>query len=533
MAIRLPESTRPLWMDHVAMPSFPPQTSDVEVDVAIIGGGITGLTAAHLLTSQGTTVALVELHQIGGGETGHSTGHLTEVLDTRFQNLISRFGEESASLAVQANRQAIDFVEKLSSRLNIDCDFKRVPGFLFTETAKDVEFLENESVAAKRLGIIHQLGAERHLPLAAVKAIRFDHQAQFHPSKYLNGLARELQAHCKDHGSYVFENTRMLEIHDGKPCSVTTDRGQILAEKIIVAAHVPSLNRFFLHTKLAAYRTYALALTLREGVLPEGIFWDTEEPYHYLRSEKAHGHEYLIVGGEDHKTGRDDHSELHFKKLEDYARARFDVEEIAYRWSGQIMEPVDGLPFIGANSLSKNVFVATGYSGNGLTLGTAAGILLVDLISERANPWANLFSATRVKPLAGLRTFISENVDYPVCMVEDRLTLTKENDVQNISENEGQIITMGGEKVAAYRDEHGLLHLNSPVCPHLGCHVHWNGAEKSWDCPCHGSRFSPQGELINGPAVEDLKKFNPDPVPRQREVESFSDYFFGPEGRLT
>jgi glycine/D-amino acid oxidase-like deaminating enzyme/nitrite reductase/ring-hydroxylating ferredoxin subunit len=492
--------TRPIWTADAVIKKQPQQTASVTVDVCIVGAGISGLTAAHLLKRAGKTVAVIDMGRIACGESGHTTGHLTEVFDLSYRDLISRFGLEGAQLAAQSARRSIERIEENIKLLGIDCDFERVAGYQFTEKRGDVDELEDEAEAALRAGVPNEILFETPLPFSTTRAIRFDHQAQFHPLKYLARLAEKIQGD----GSYIFEETRMLDVVDGEPCRVSTDRAEIIADDVFVAAHVPSTNRFFLQTKIAAYRTYAIAARVNAEFDRKNLFWDVDRPYHYIREQVLNGASHLIIGGEDHKTGQDAHAAAHFQKLEDWAHERFAVDTITHRWSGQIIESVDGLPYIGLNALSEHVYVATGFSGNGLTFGTIAGILISDLITSNHNPWAELYDASRVKPLAGMRGFLTENIDFPSRLIGDRFTPAQTSDVATIRENEGQIVRVGGKKIAAYRDAEGELHMMSPVCPHLGCYVHWNDAEKSWDCPCHGSRFSCKGQLINGPAVSDL-----------------------------
>lgn len=492
--------TKPLWLDTAVINKQPHQTGQVAVDVCIVGAGITGLTAADLLRRAGKTVAVIDLARIGWGETGHTTAHLTEVFDIGYRDLINHFGEEGAQLACQSMRRAIERVEENALRHGIDCDFSRVHGYKYTEQRSECDELEAEAEAAVRLGVPNTLVFETPLPYKTARAIRFDHQAQFHPIKYLAGLARTIPGD----GSYIFEETRMLDIEEGEPCRVTTDRGTIIADDVFIAANVPSSNKFFLVTKIASYRTYAIAARVRDQFDFRNLFWDNDSPYHYIRSQMVNNNPYIIIGGEDHKTGHGTHTAAHFQKLEEWARAHFDVEKIDYRWSGQIIEPVDGLPFIGRNPMSDHIFVATGYSGTGTAMGTLGGMIVSDLILNNQNPWVELYDAGRVKPLASMRNYLSENIDYPSRLIGDRISPTKDASADYIRENEGTIVRVGSKKVAAYRDPQGELHLLSPVCPHLGCYVHWNDAEKSWDCPCHGSRFSPTGKLLNGPAVTDL-----------------------------
>jgi Rieske Fe-S protein len=308
-------------------------------------------------------------------------------------------------------------------------------------------------------------------------------------------------------GAQVFENTRVIGVADGEPCLVETDRGVVRAAHVFVAANVPVNNRVLLHTKIAAYRSYALASAFPPALV-SGLFWDTDSPYHYTRTHHAGGHTYLIVGGEDHRTGEKTDTDACYERLHTYAAQRFGMPPPSHRWSGQIIEPVDGLPFIGRNSGSQHVYVATGYGGNGMTFGTLAGMIVSDLIEDRENPYASLYDATRVKPIAAAVEYATENAAFPVHLVTDRLTSLNVEDrpVQALRRGEGGIFNSDEGKIAVCRDEGGLVHACSAVCTHLGCDVAWNKAEQTWDCPCHGSRFSPDGTVINGPAVSDLRR---------------------------
>jgi Rieske Fe-S protein len=306
------------------------------------------------------------------------------------------------------------------------------------------------------------------------------------------------------HGARVYENTRVLGVDDGEPCIVETERGAIRAKQVFVATNVPVNNRVLLHTKLAPYRSYAIAHEWSGSL--DGLFWDTDDPYHYTRVEKVDGRPFLIVGGEDHRTGEEGETNLRYERLLQYATERFGVTEATYRWSGQIIEPVDGLPYIGLNTASRHVYVATGYAGNGMTFGTLAGMIVSDLVLGTPNPYAALYDATRIKPLAAAYDYVAENAAFPAHLLKDRLTTlnAEERPVESLRPGEGGIFPADQGKVAVCRDRDGILHSVSAVCTHLGCDVAWNDAEQTWDCPCHGSRFSPDGGVINGPAVSDL-----------------------------
>jgi glycine/D-amino acid oxidase-like deaminating enzyme/nitrite reductase/ring-hydroxylating ferredoxin subunit len=495
---KLPAASRSLWIADTRYPRFPALKGDLQVDVAVVGAGITGLTAATLLKAAGRTVAVVEAQRVAEGVTGYTTAHLTEVVDATFETLLSHFGEEGARLAVEAARASLDRIAGFVREGGIECDFRRVPGFYYTEDPARVEDVRKEHEAALRLGLPATFTEDVPLPFPVAAGIRLDDQARFHVRRYLLPLLKAIPGG----GSHVFEGTRVLDVDDGEPCRVQTERGTINARDVVVATHVP-LNRFFIQTKLAHYRSYVLACRT-SGPVPDGLFWDDEDPYHYLRAQEVEGGTLLIVGGEDHKTGQEEDTEARFQSLLDYARARFDVRAVAYRWSAQVVEPVDGLAFVGRNALSSHVYVGTGFSGTGMTFGTLAAMISTDLILGRANPWADLFDATRVKPIAAAREYVRENVDFPARFVGDRLKKAEGDSYADLEPGEGKIVEVRGKKVAAYRDESGVVHSLDPVCTHLACLVRFNDAEKSWDCPCHGSRFDTRGAVINGPAVKPL-----------------------------
>ena len=495
---RMPSASRSLWIAGTRYPRFPRLQGDLKVDVAVVGAGITGLTAATLLKAAGKTVAVLEAQRVAEGVTGHTTAHLTEVIDCSFGTLLSHFGEEGGRLAAQAARASLERIAAFVRERAIDCDFRPATGFYYTEEASRAGEVREEFEAARRLGMRATFTEDVPLPFKVAAAIRFDDQARFHVRRYLLPLLNDVPGE----GSHVFEETRVVDVHDGAPCRVETEGGVVTADDVVVATHVP-LNRFFIQTKLAHYRSYVLACRI-EGPVPDGLFWDDEDPYHYIRPQEVAHESLLIVGGEDHKTGQEDDTESRFRALLDYAKARFDVRGIPYRWSAQVAEPVDGLPFIGRNSLSSHVYVGTGYSGTGMTFGTLAAMITSDLILGRESEWAHLFDATRVKPVAGAKEFVRENVDFPAHLVGDRLKKPEGDSFADLGPGQGKILEVNGHKVAASRDGSGVVHALDPVCTHLGCLVQFNDAEKSWDCPCHGSRFDVRGEVINGPAVKPL-----------------------------
>jgi glycine/D-amino acid oxidase-like deaminating enzyme/nitrite reductase/ring-hydroxylating ferredoxin subunit len=521
----MPNYTNSVWSEATPAPPYPPLEGNVAVDVAVIGGGITGITAALLLSRAGRRVAVVEARRIGKGETGKTTAHLTEALDVPYEKLVSRFGVDGARLAAAGQRAAIERIATFAEECAIACDFRRMPGYVIAETRAERAALEREAATAAKLGVAAALVDRAPVPFPIAGALRFENQASIHPRLYLQGLERAFVAM---HGQ-IFEDTQVVAIDEGEPCRVISDRGVVAARDVIVAAHVPIVNRFLLHAKLAAYRTYVLGVELGgDAGIGDGLYWDMAEPYHYIRPQAVGGRRYLLVGGEDHKVGEADDTTAPFERLEAYVRAHFgrDVAPTDYRWSGQIVVSADGLPYIGRNSLSHDVYVATGYAGNGITQGTLAATVLTDEICGVANPFGELLDATRIKPLASAGAVLSQNLDYPRHMLTDRLGggAAGAAALEAIPPGEGQVVSLDGQRLAVYRNANGQLGAVSPVCTHLGCVVHWNTTEKSWDCPCHGSRFDPHGRVLNGPAVAALEA---KPIPgvaaereREREAES-------------
>lgn len=501
-AFALPDSTTPLWISTTNPTSFPTLSGDRNVDVAVVGGGITGLTAAVLLKRAGKTVVVLEKNRIVVGETGHTTAHLTEVTDAGAKEIVSSFGKENARLVYASTREALDQIARFVEQDRIACRFRRVPAYLYSETEEDIDWLREEAEAAAQLGVDCEFTREVPLPFPTQGGVLYRNQAQFHPREYLLPMARLVDGG----GSFVFEDTAVTNCQDGEPCVVETERGRVSCGAILVATNVPINNRVTMHTKLAAYRTYAIASRVQTPGSIQGLFWDTDDPYRYTRTSDTRDGTFLIVGGEDHKTGQEKDTDDPFLKIAEYARSRFGIRSVDFRWSGQIIEPVDGLPYIGRNPHSKNVYVATGYSGVGMTNGTLAGMMMSDLVLGRENRYAELYDPGRIKILGAIKDFVTENVDFPSHLVADRLTShdVEAKSVDEVPLEQGAIVKAGGRKMAVYRELNGECVRLSPVCTHLGCDVRWNTAEKSWDCPCHGSRFAPTGEVLNGPAVKPL-----------------------------
>ena len=494
----IPTRSRSLWIATAPGPAYPPLRRDLAVDVAIVGSGITGITAALILKDAGLKVAVVEAGRIARGVTGHTTAHLTEVIDYPFGKLIDTFGLDGARLAVQSTRAAIEHIAATVRRRRIACDFERVAGYSYTESREGLKELREEMEAARTIGLGVELVKDVPLPFANAGGLRFDDQAQFHIRRYLLPLA----ARVAGGGCHVFEDTQAVEVADGEPCRVVTERGTITARDVLLATHAP-LDSKTVQTKVAQYRSYVLGCRIA-GRAPDGLFWDDDDPYHYIRSQRTSRGTVVIVGGEDHKVGQEEDTEARYDALLEYTRERFDVRSVEYRWSAQTLEPVDGLPYIGLDIGAGHVYVATGFSGTGMTFGTVSALMLSDAVLGRANPWAELFDPRRLKALHSAGRFLKENIDYPTHLVGDRLKMPK-GSVADIPRGGGDVVLVDGERIAVSRDARGTLRAVSAVCTHMGCLVRWNGAERSWDSPCHGSRFDSDGCVVDGPAARNLE----------------------------
>jgi glycine/D-amino acid oxidase-like deaminating enzyme/nitrite reductase/ring-hydroxylating ferredoxin subunit len=468
------------------------------------------MTTSNLLARAGRAVVLIDDGPIGGGETSRTTAHLTSALDDRYYNIAKLHGDEGARLAAESHMAAIHRIETIASMEDIDCDFQRVEGYLFLGGNDQRKELEHELEATHRAGINDTQLVDR-IPFDfwdSGPALRFPRQATFHPLKYLKGLARAI---LRD-GGKIYTGVHAEKIEDGEPARVTTSEGFVIgADNVVVCTNTPVNDWLIIHSKQAAYRTYVIGARIPKGSVPHGLYWDTPHPYHYIRIQQGEDsagreldYDILIVGGEDHKTGQANDAEERFARLEQWTRERFSmIESVQYRWSGQVMEPVDYLAYIGRNpGGDEHIYVATGDSGNGMTHGTIAGIILNELIQGRKHQWAKLYDPSRVK-LRATPEYLKENINVGK-QYKDWFTAGDAGGVEQIKPGEGAVLGTGRGKIAVYRDENGGVHQHSAVCTHLYCIVHWNGTEKTWDCPCHGSRFDPYGKVVNGPAIVGL-----------------------------
>lgn len=503
------EQTRSYWMTSESMPKQSVLSHDAAVDVAIVGAGIAGLSTAYLLAKAGVKVMVLDSRHLAAGQSQRTSAHLTNAHDDFYSEVEKIHGTDGIRIAAESHTAAIDRIEQNVRDEQIDCDFFRVPGYLFCSPDTRSDILDTELAAAQRAGIkgLEIVGRAPITSFDTGRCIRYPHQAQFHPLKYLAGLSQRIA----QMGGAIHTGTSVQKVEGGgSQATIETAGGPVVkAKSVVVATNTPINDMYAMHTKMAPYLTYVIGAPIPRSSLTRALFWDTENPYHYVRTQPLNGDkDLLIVGGEDHKAGQVvDQAERH-ARLEQWARERFSMMgPVEYRWSGMTMETTDGGAFIGRNPDDKpNVFIATGDSGMGLTHGTIAGMLLSDLVLGRENKWEKFYSPSR-KPVAGMawRNFVAENANVGVELVKDWMSLGDKPSTEELSPDEGTIRRRGLSLIAVYRDKANVIHECSAVCPHLGCIVHWNNLEKVWDCPCHGSRFDAYGQVVNGPAISPLK----------------------------
>jgi glycine/D-amino acid oxidase-like deaminating enzyme/nitrite reductase/ring-hydroxylating ferredoxin subunit len=503
------QRTRSLWMNVEVLPEAAKLAGSQGADVVIVGSGIAGLSTAYELAMAGQRVIVVDRGAIGGGMTARTTAHLAPICDDGISSLIDLRGEDMAKLFQRSQEGAVERIEAIVRAHDISCDFRRVEGFLFPARDMDrdqaTRWVKKEYEAARRAGaaVEHTEG----VPLegfASAPCLRYPRQATFHPLKYLQALARAVQ----QKGGQIFANSPVSRIDSGERGVeiVTEDGAHVAADRVVVATNSPTHKRVQFHSKMAPYRTYAMAFTMPRGTLPDALYWDMADPYHYLRLSPGPGTvDYLIAGGEDHKSGEVDDGEERFERLESWVRGLVPgLGQEVHRWSGQVMNTLDHCGYIGRDPDSERIFVSTGDSGQGMTHGALAGILLKDLIVSGSSPWEPVYDPTR-KTAKAIGTYVGENVTA----LKNFAQYLMPGDLQSadaLKPGEGGILRDGLQQLAVCRDLDGRLNVRSAVCTHLGCHVNWNSTEQCWDCPCHGSQFAPDGSVLNGPALTPLAK---------------------------
>jgi glycine/D-amino acid oxidase-like deaminating enzyme/nitrite reductase/ring-hydroxylating ferredoxin subunit len=502
----LRERNRSVWVATTPETSYASLAGSVAVDVAVVGGGITGLTTAFLLKEAGATVAVIEAGRVASGTTGYTTAKITALHGLTYAQLMSEHGPEKAHFYADANQAAVEKVAALIDQLGIDCQFERQAAYTYTETDERQKDIAAEVEAAVSVGLPVTYVEETGLPFPIRAAVRLDNQAQIHPRRYCLALAEAIAGD----GGQVLEQTRALDIdEESDRVTVHTDRGDVVADQVVVATLLPfgMIGGFF--AKAQPSRSYAIAVRL-QGEAPSGMYLRVESPTRSIRPLRLlEGEVGLVLGGDSHKSGQETHTEPYYNELETWAKHTFDVRSIDYRWSAQDYTTVDSLPYVGRSPGRQRTLVATGFKKWGMSNGTAAAMLLSDLITGQDNPWLTVYDATRIGGIGTTAKLVKENISVAKRFVQDRIAHRRAPSLEDLGAEvlkagEGRVVDVEGDKMGAYRHHDGTVHAVSITCTHMGCALNWNNAEATWDCPCHGSRFDYKGQVINGPAVKDL-----------------------------
>jgi len=491
-----------LWQSN--MPAYPSPATPIPqevVDVLIVGGGITGITTALQLQKAGKKCVVAEANTLCFGTTGGTTAHINTLLDHPYDEVKSNFGENGAQLLADATKQAVNLIRNNIREYGIDCEFEEQDGFMFAQDEKQEKQLESIVEASRKVGIEIDYTDDIPIDIEFTKAVVFRGQAKFHPAKYVYGLANAFEKL----GGIILQGCRVTKVDDNETIEATTRYGKIRAKELIWATHIPpGVN--LLHFRCAPYRSYAVAIKLGNEEYPDGLVYDMYDPYHYYRTQVVDGEKFLIAGGEDHKTAHEENTNMCFERLEAYISKIFDVKEISFRWSSQYFEPADGLPYIGhLPGHPEKIYVATGFGGNGITCGTISGIVLGEMLATGSSKYQDLFNPNRIKPVAGFEAFVKENADVVGHMFKSPFAGEKITELSELAHDEARVVKYEGHRIALYKDPNGKVYAVNPTCPHAKCSVAWNMAEKSWDCPCHGSRFAADGRMLTGPSFHDLQ----------------------------
>jgi Glycine/D-amino acid oxidases (deaminating) len=494
---------RSYWMASSPTTHYPVLDEDINVEVAIIGGGFAGISAAYMLTKAGVKVAILEADHILQGTTGHTTAKITSQHYLIYDKLVKKMGEERAQQYANANEAAIGIIEKIAKENNIECDYIPQNAYVYTLEDKYVDKINDEEKAASLLGIKASCLDKIPLPFTIKAALQYENQAQFNPLKFLIPLAKIIT----EKGNKIYEQSRIVDIEDDDGYTIITNRGnKVRAEKLIIASHYPCYNKSALHfTRIYASRSYVIALKAKEKY-PGGMYITAENSGFSYRSQPTDDGELIFVGGESHKTGQGGDTAKHYEVLINQSHEKFTIEDIPYRWSAQDCMTMDELPLVGHyNSNTPNLYIATGFMKWGMTNSIASATILKDLIVEGRSPWKDVYNPSRDTILASTKNFVVENLNVAEKLLEGKLMPASDPD--DMEPGEGKKIKVDGQKSKAYRDEKGELHVVDPTCMHMGCELSWNSAEKSWDCPCHGSRYALDGTIIEGPTVNPLNVY--------------------------
>jgi glycine/D-amino acid oxidase-like deaminating enzyme/nitrite reductase/ring-hydroxylating ferredoxin subunit len=490
------------WQDSVSLETFPELKQSIKTEVGIVGGGITGLTAAYLLSKQNVKVVLIDSSNILNGTTGHTTAKITAQHGLIYDEFIQHFGTEKARLYYEAGKEAGDLIKKITKEHGIDSDLTNEDAYIFTDSEDYLNQLENEKKAYDKLNIPGDLTDSVPLDIPLKSALVMKNQAQFHPLKYLKVLAEK----SVEYGTQIYENTTAMDVEYGsKHPSILTGSGhRIICKYIISASHFPFTDKKrFYFSRMYPERSYIIAVKSPKK-FPGGMYINAESPTRSIRTTAINGEDLWLIGGENHKTGQGKSTIEHYNALHDFAKKYISINEFSYRWSAQDLTSIDKLPYIGLMTKSEeNMFVATGYHKWGMSNGTIAAKVISDLIMDNGSPYEELFTPSRFHADPSLREFMKINADVAKHMVKGKLDRPKEN-LDELSPDEAAVTRIKGMRAGAYRDHENKLHLVDTTCTHMGCEVEWNSGDRTWDCPCHGSRFSYTGEVIEGPAKKPL-----------------------------
>ena len=497
----LPRFPEPYWRSALTFPSFSKLDTDLTTDVLIVGGGITGITSAYLLAKQGVKVTLIEAGQILTGTTGHTTAKITAQHGLIYDQLITDHGEENAKLYYEANTDGMKLIKDLVEEHSIECNLTAQDAYVYANTDEYISKIQKELRAYQKLGIRGDYAENIPFSIPCKAAVIMKDQAQFHPLKYLTALISTIL----DAGGTIYERTTAMKIEDGDPPTVLTDTGHsIKSNQVIVASHFPFNDEKGLYfARVHVSRSYVLGIRT-EQEYPGGMYYSADSPSRSLRyTELDNGEKLILVGGDGHKTGQGISTIEHYEALKDFSAQYFDVKDIPYRWSAQDIVTPDNIPFVGpVTANQQNVLIATGFAKWGMTNGSIAARILTDRILQKDNRYAELYDPVRLK---GVKNILQDNADVAKHLIKGKLAVNHKTP-EDIGIDEGAIVKVDGDKAGCYRDHDGQLHIVDSTCTHMGCEVAWNSGDRTWDCPCHGSRYSIAGEVLNGPAVEPLKK---------------------------
>ena len=501
--MNIPQFPESYWLKSAKLPHFDSLKESIKTDVVIIGGGITGITTAYLLSKQKIDVTLIEASTIVNGTTGHTTAKITAQHGLIYDELIQHFGLEKASLYYQAAIDAKKLIEDNIEDLNIQCDYQKQDAYIFTNEDSYISKLEKEKQAYEKIEISSELTDTIPLHLPIKSALMMKDQAQFHPLKYLSKLVEE----SSKNGVHIFEHTTAMDIeYNERPTVITRDGYRIEAKNVVIASHFPFYNfEGFYFSRMYPERSYVIAMKSKDS-FPGGMYINAESPTRSIRSTQFNGEDLWLIGGENHKTGQGISTITHYEALKEYALNQFNVEEFSYRWSAQDLTTLDKLPYIGSlTDNERKIFVATGYRKWGMTNGTIAAKIIADKILDKENQYESLYTPSRFQADPALKKFISFNTDVAKHLIKGKLEYT-DNNIEKLKEDEATITRIDGQRTGVYRDKNKKLYLVDTTCTHMGCEVEWNSGDRTWDCPCHGSRFSIEGEVIEGPAKKPLAR---------------------------